>query len=76
MLAFILSWIAIFGVVHSKDEGTPAHIFQLWVVVQLMAVVVFAARWLPRAPRPATAILALQLASSALPLGVVFVLGL
>jgi hypothetical protein len=76
MVAFVLSWIAMFGVVHSKDEGTPAHIFQLWVVVQLVAVLVFAAKWLPRAPRPATAILALQIVSSALPVGIVFILGL
>jgi hypothetical protein len=76
MLAFMLSWFAIFGVVHSHDEGTPAHIFQLWVLVQLVAVAAFAARWLPRAPRPAMAILLLQIVSSTLPLGTVFALGL
>jgi len=76
MLAFALTYVAMFGVVRTADEGTPAHIFQLWAVIQLITVAIFAAKWLPQAPRAAAAILALQVVSAALPLGTVFLLGL
>jgi len=42
------------------DEGAPARIFQLLMLLQLPITAVFAARWLPRAPRPALLVLLLQ----------------
>jgi len=62
-LALVLGHFAMYGVVHEADEGTPAHIFQLLMVAQLPIVVFFAAKWLPRAPRQALAVLALQAAA-------------
>jgi hypothetical protein len=53
VLAFVLGYVALFGVPGSHDEGTPAHIFQLWALLQILAVVAFAAKWLRRAPRAA-----------------------
>jgi hypothetical protein len=77
ILAFVLAYLAAYGRgSRTADEGAPAHIFQLWAVLQALAVVVFAVKWLRRAPRAATTILALQVASTAIPLAVVFALGL
>ncbi|WP_157437309.1 hypothetical protein [Actinoplanes subtropicus] len=75
VLTFVLGHVAMYGIVTTGDEGTPAHIFQLWVLLQVLAVAVFAAKWLPRAPRAAATILVLQVASAAIPMGTVFVLG-
>ena len=43
-----------------EDEGTVAHLWQLLMLAQLVAIAVFLARWLPKAPRQAAAMLALQ----------------
>ena len=50
------------------DEGTPAHIFQGLMVLVAVLIPVFAIRWVPRAPREAATILALQILAAALPL--------
>jgi len=53
-----------------QDEGVVAHLWQLLMLAQLVAIAVFLARWLPKAPRQATAMLALQalgLVAAALP---------
>jgi len=62
-LALVLGSIAIFGVVHEADEGTAAHLFQLLMAGQVPIVAYFALQWLPRAPRPALRVLALQAAA-------------
>jgi len=62
-LALVLGSIAIFGVVHEADEGTAAHLFQLLMAGQVPIVAYFALKWLPRAPRPALRVLALQAAA-------------
>lgn len=59
-LAMVLGHVALFGVVHEPDEGTPAHVFQLLMVAQIPIVAFFAVRWLPRAPRKTLYMLALQ----------------
>lgn len=59
-LALVLGHAAIFGITHESDEGTAAHIFQLLMVAQLPIIAYFALKWLPRAPRRALQILALQ----------------
>ncbi len=53
-----------------EDEGIAAHLWQLLMLAQLVAIAVFLARWVPKAPRPAVAMLALQvcgLVAAALP---------
>jgi hypothetical protein len=42
--------------------------------LQLVSVAIFAVTWLPRAARPALAILALQLASAAIPIVLILIL--
>jgi hypothetical protein len=59
-LALVLGHAAIFGIAHEIDEGTPAHIFQFLMAVQIPVVALFAITWVPRAPRQALQILALQ----------------
>ena len=59
-LALVLGHAVLFGVVHEADEGTAAHIFQLLMAAQVPVVAYFAIKWLPRAPRQALQVLALQ----------------
>jgi hypothetical protein len=73
-LAMVLVHAAVFGVVHEADEGAAAHIFQLLMVAQIPVVAFFAIKWLPRAPRPALTILALQAAAALAAIAAVFFL--
>jgi hypothetical protein len=59
-LATVLGTVARFGVVHDTDEGAAAHIFQLLIALQVPLVAYFALRWLPKVPRQALGVLALQ----------------
>jgi hypothetical protein len=68
--------VAFFGTAREADEGTAAHIFQLLIVAQLPIVAVFATKWLPRTPREALQVLALQAAAGVAALTPVFLLGL
>lgn len=64
MLAFILTLLAIHGVPtpeQNKDEGVGAHLFQLWLVLEVLMIAFFAIKWLPQTPRPALAVLAVQI---------------
>jgi hypothetical protein len=56
------------------DEGAAAHVFQLLLVVQLPIVAFFAIKWLPRDPRHALYVLALQAAAGLAALAPVFLL--
>ena len=75
-LATVLVHVALFGTAREADEGTAAHIFQLLLVVQLPIVAFFAITWLPRSPRQALQVLALQAAAGLAALAPVFFLGL
>ncbi|MDQ6802952.1 MAG: hypothetical protein M3041_19275 [Acidobacteriota bacterium] len=59
-LATVLIHAARFGIVHEADEGAAAHIFQILMLLQVPIVAFFAIKWLPREPREALLILALQ----------------
>jgi hypothetical protein len=59
-LATVLGHVVVFGTAHEPDEGTAAHIFQLLMIGEVPIVVFFAIKWLPRAPRQALQVLALQ----------------
>jgi len=61
-IAIVYGHAAVFGIVHEADEGTPAHIFQLLIALQVPIVAFFAVKWLPQAPKQALMILALQAA--------------
>lgn len=73
-LGIVLGHVAMFGVVHETDEGTPAHIFQLLMAGQVPIVAFFAVKWLPRAPWQALPVLALQAAAGIAALAAVFFL--
>jgi len=59
-LAVVLASVAFFGVVREADEGTAAHLWQLLIAGQLPLVAFFVFKWLPRAPRAALPVLAVQ----------------
>src|SRR5437588_12988027 len=59
-LALVFVSVALFGVAREADEGATAHLWQLLMAGQVPVVAFFALRWLPRAPRPAFAVLSLQ----------------
>lgn len=59
-LSLVLGYVAAFGNVRQPDEGAAARIFQLLLVLQLPIIAFFAIKWLPKAPKNALLILALQ----------------
>jgi hypothetical protein len=73
-LALVLVHFAMFGNAHQADEGADARIFQLLLVLQLPIVAFFAIKWLPKAPKAALAILALQAGAGIAAVGTVFFL--
>lgn len=46
--------------VRQPDENTAAHLFQIFMPLQLIIVAWFAATWLPKQPRAAAQVLSLQ----------------
>jgi hypothetical protein len=75
-LATVLLYLARFGVVHEADEGTAAHIWQLLMAAQLPIIAFFAITSLPRAPKQALPVLALQAGAVFAALAPVFLLKL
>ncbi len=75
-LAVVLCHIAVYGAAREADEGAAAHVFQLLMVVQAPIVLFFAFKWLPRDPRPALRLLALQLFAAVAALTPVYLLNL
>lgn len=63
-LSLVAGYIALFGIVRQSDgqadEGAAARIFQLLIAAQLPVAGYFAIKWLPRRPKEALAVLALQ----------------
>lgn len=75
-LATVLIHIARFGTAREADEGTAAHIWQILMAGQLPIIAFFAIKWLPRAPKSALVVLALQAIAGLAALAPVFYLGL
>ena len=73
-LAVVVGHIAVAGIARQADEGTAAHLWQLMMAGQVPVVAYFAARWLPRAPGQALAVLALQAAAALAALAPVYLL--
>ena len=63
-LAIVIGDAARFGTARQADEGTAAHLWQLLLAGQVPVVAFFAIKWLPREPRPALLVLALQFAAA------------
>ncbi len=70
--AYLVAYIAIYGIVRKEDEGAGAHLFQLWLVLEPFMLGFFAIKWLPREPKRALLILVLQIVIALLPIFVVF----
>jgi hypothetical protein len=73
-LALVLGHVAVYGIVHEADEGTPAHLFQLLMAAQVPIVAFFAIRWLPHDPGPALKVLAFQAGAALAAFAAVFFL--
>nr|HET6902032.1 hypothetical protein [Ktedonobacteraceae bacterium] len=63
-LALVLGYVARFGVVHETDEGTAAHIWQILMAVQVPIIAFFAIKYVPRQPKQALLVLALQIVAA------------
>ena len=59
-LALVLGHVAVSGGGREADEGTAARLWWLLMGLQVPLVAFFAISWLPRAPRMALLVLALQ----------------
>lgn len=59
-LALVWGHVAVSGGVRETDEGTAARLWWLLMAAQVPLVAFFAITWLPRAPRQALLVLALQ----------------
>jgi hypothetical protein len=73
-LGLVIGHAATYGIVHDADEGAAAHIFQLLMVAQVPIVAFFAIKWLPRDPRHALQVLALQAGAALAAFAAVFFL--
>ena len=73
-VAAVLLHLARFGPAPQPDEGTSAHIWQLLMVAQIPIIAFFGIKWLPRAPKEALPVLALQIGAVVLALAPVFFL--
>ncbi|MDP9252711.1 MAG: hypothetical protein M3O80_06865 [Chloroflexota bacterium] len=72
LIALVLRHVAIYGLAREADEGTEAHLFQLLMPLQALVVAYFALTWIPKAPRLALGVLALQLAAAGAVLAMVY----
>jgi glucan phosphoethanolaminetransferase (alkaline phosphatase superfamily) len=75
-LATVIVHVALYGPAREADEGAAAHIWQMLMVAQIPIVALFVITSLPRAPKPALTVLALQVAAALAALAPVYLLGL
>jgi hypothetical protein len=75
-LAVVVVHIAVFGTAREADEGAVAHIWQLLMAGQIPVLAFFAFKWLPRDPKPALYVLALQAGAALASLTPVYLLNL
>jgi hypothetical protein len=74
--ALVLGYLMIGGNGQQSDEGALAHVWQILMVVQLPVIAYFAFKWLPTTPKPAWAVISLQVASAVAAILIVLLLGL
>ena len=73
-LATVMVFLAMYGPAPQADEGAAAHIWQLLMALQIPLVVFFAFKWVPKSPRQAVRILALQVGAALAAMAPVFIL--
>lgn len=66
LTAFLLILVVVssVGITQQHDEGAPARLFQLLIVLQLPIMVFFAVKWLPRSPRLSLLVMLLQMGAA------------
>ena len=73
-LATVALFVALHGTAPQTDEGAAAHLWQLLMAAQVPIVLFFAIKWVPKLPRQAGPILALQVAAALAAMAPVFLL--
>jgi len=71
-LTVLLALLAQGRLVRQPDEGTGAHLFQILMPVQFLAMLFFAFTWIPRRGRAALQVTALQAALTAAVFAIVY----
>lgn len=74
-LAIVFIHIMMFGVAPEADEGASAHLWQILMAGQLPIIAFFAIRWLPKNPKAAIGVLALQAVAGLAAMAPVFYFG-
>ncbi|MDQ6930021.1 MAG: hypothetical protein M3126_05080 [Candidatus Eremiobacteraeota bacterium] len=72
-LAAFLIWFIQGTLVRAPDEDAGAHLFQILMPTQLAIIAFFAISWLPKKPKHALQVLALQVSTALAVLAVVYV---
>jgi hypothetical protein len=75
-LVTVLCHVAMFGMAREPDEGAAAHVWQLLMAGQVPVVAFYAIKWLPRTPRTALKVLAVQVGAALAAVAPVYWLGL
>ena len=73
-LAIVALFIALHGTAAQADEGAAAHVWHVLMAAQVPIVLFFAIKWVPRSPKQAVLILALQVAAALAAMAPVFLL--
>ncbi len=73
-LATVLAVLVLRGPAPQADEGVAARIWQMLMLLQVPIIGFFALKWLPRSPRQAISVLALQAGAGLAALAPVFLL--
>ena len=73
-LAIVLTYLGLHGPARQPDENAAAHLWQVLMAGQVPIVAFFVIRWLPRSPRTALSVLALQVAAALVAMAPVFLL--
>ena len=63
-LSLVIGYVAVNGTARQEDEGTAAHLWQLLMALQVLAMGFFAVRWLPEAPAGALKVLVVQVGAA------------
>ena len=75
-LCVVLVHVALYGAAREADEGAAAHLWQILMAAQMPVIAFFAIKWLPRTPRQALLVLALQACAALAALAPVYFLNL
>lgn len=61
ILAMLFITLITSGFVRQEDEGAEAHIFQVWLFLEVILIAFFGIRWFPRMPKQALPLFAVQI---------------